>query len=50
MDNPNSANPPQSVGLNLRRRRSIIVPIAVAFAVAIVLWVGTYHRRLARDL
>jgi uncharacterized MAPEG superfamily protein len=41
MDNANPADP---VGFDLRRhQRATIVPIAVAFPVAIVLWFGTYY-------
>ena len=44
MDNANPADPPLPVGFDLRRQQTAtIVPIAVAFPVAIVLWFGTYY-------
>jgi hypothetical protein len=40
MDNPNSANPPHSVGFNLRPMQIIIIAPIVAFPLAAMLWVG----------
>jgi uncharacterized metal-binding protein len=43
MKEPVPANPPQPVAFDLRRQRAAtIAPIAIAFPVAIALWLGTY--------
>jgi uncharacterized MAPEG superfamily protein len=44
MDNANTASPPLPAGFDLRRQQlATVVPIAVGFPVAIVLWFGTYY-------
>jgi len=43
MKEPVPANPPHPVAFDLRRQRAAtIAPIAIAFPVAIALWLGTY--------
>jgi len=44
MDNANSVAPPQPVEFDLRsQQKATVVPIAVAFPIAIMLWFGAYY-------